>query len=91
VLDDLSEPLIELPTRQRFQNIEIIDHQRRLMESADQIFPGARVHSGFPADRAVHHSEQRCWNLNVRDAALIDRRHESRNIADHSAAKTYDK
>jgi hypothetical protein len=42
VLDDLSEPLIELATRQCFQNIEIIDYQRGLMENADQIFP-ARV------------------------------------------------
>ena len=91
VLDDLGEPLIELTTRQRFQNVEIINHQRGLMEGADQIFPGARIHTGFAADRAVHHCQQRGWNLDMRNAAVINRRHESRNIANHSSAKTYDK
>ena len=61
------------------------------MESADQIFPGARIHSGFAADRAVHHGQQRCWNLDMRDAAVINRRDESRNVADHPATETNDK
>ena len=61
------------------------------MEDADQIFSGACIHAGFAADRAVHHGQQRCWNLNVWDAAVINRRDESRNIANHPAAKTYDK
>jgi hypothetical protein len=90
MLDDLRESLIELTTRQCFQNVEIINHQRGLMESADQIFPGARIHSGFPADRTVHHGQQRCWNLNMRNAAVINCRHESRNVANHSSAKTHD-
>ena len=91
MLDDLGEPLIELTTRQCFQNVEIINHQRGLMESADQIFPGARIHTGFAADRAVHHCQQRCWNLDMRNAAVINRRHESRNVANHPAAETNDK
>ena len=61
------------------------------MESADQIFPGARIDTGFAADRAVHHGQQRCWNLDMRNAAVINRRHESRNIANHPAAETNDK
>src|SRR5262245_61246018 len=61
------------------------------METADQILPRPRVHSGFSADGAVYHSQQRCWNLDMRDAAMINRRHESRNVANHSATKTYNK
>ena len=61
------------------------------MESADQIFPGARIHTGFSADRAVHHCQQRGWNLDMRNAAVINRRHESRNIANHPATETNDK
>src|SRR5215471_1050072 len=58
------------------------------MESADQILPIARIHSRFPPDRTVHHCQQSGWNLDMRDAAMINRRHESRNVADHSSAKT---
>ena len=35
VLNDLSKTLIEFAARQRSQNIEIVNHQRRLMKSAD--------------------------------------------------------
>src|SRR4029453_15406536 len=90
MLDDLREPLIELARRQRFQDIEIGNYQRGLMESADQIFPCARIHTGFSADRAVHHRQERCWNLNVWNSAVINRRHEARNVADHPAAETND-
>src|SRR5262245_30514801 len=88
MLDNLREPLIELATRQCFQHIEIINHQRGLMESTDQILPGARVHSSFPADRTIHHCQQSGWNLNMRNSTVINRRHESRNVADHPAAET---
>src|SRR5437879_463183 len=42
VLDDLGEALVELTSGQRFQNIQIINHERRMMNCANQIFPGAR-------------------------------------------------
>src|SRR5262245_40339315 len=61
------------------------------METADQILPRPRVHSGFSADGAVYHSQQRCWNLDMRDAAMINRGYESRNVANHSATKTHNK
>ncbi len=91
MLDDFGEALIEFAARQRLQNIEVINDQRGLMENADQIFPRARVHSGFPADRAVNHRQQRGWNLDMRNTAVINRRHESRNVANHPAAETNDK
>src|SRR6266516_2552368 len=50
VLDDLGETLIELASWQCFQNIDIVNHERRMMKGADQIFSVARIHSSFPAD-----------------------------------------
>src|SRR6266567_6332036 len=90
VLDDFSEALIEFTARQRFEKIDIVNHERRMMNCADQIFPGARVHAGFSANRAVHHGEQRGRNLHVRNSTMENRRDESRNIADHPAAKPDD-
>jgi len=58
------------------------------MKSADQIFPVARVDSGFSADRAVHHCEQSGWNLDMRNTAVINCCDESGNVADHPAAET---
>ena len=57
VLDNLSEPLIEFASWHRLQDIDIINHQCRMMHRADQVFPVARVDSGFSADGAVHHSQ----------------------------------
>src|SRR6266478_9189804 len=58
------------------------------MNRANQIFPVARVHSSFSTDRAVYHCEQSGGNLHMRNAAVINRSDESRNIPDDSAAKT---
>ena len=91
MLDDLREPLIEFAVWQRFQNVDVINHERGLMECANQIFPRARVDSGFPADRAVNHRQQRRWNLDMRNTTVINRRHESRNVANHPASKTNNK
>ena len=35
VLDDLGEALVKLASGQRFQNIEVINHERRVVHSAD--------------------------------------------------------
>src|SRR6266478_1165134 len=59
-----------------------------MMNCTDQIFSVARVHSSFSTNRAVHHCEQSGGNLHMRDAAVINRSDESRNIPDDSAAKT---
>src|SRR5205809_4957154 len=59
------------------------------MEDADQILSIARVYSGFPADRAVNHRKQRGWNLDMRNTAVINRRHETRDVSNHPAAEAY--
>jgi hypothetical protein len=50
VLDDFGEALVELPLRQRFQDIQIVDHDQRMMNCADQIFPGGCIDTGLSAD-----------------------------------------
>src|SRR6266849_700687 len=74
VLDDFSEALIEFMARQRFEKIDIVNHERRMMNCADQIFSGARIYAGFSADRAVHHREQCRWDLHVRNSTIENRR-----------------
>ena len=50
VLDDFGEALFELAPGQRFQNIEIVNHERRMMNCADQVFSSSCVDSGLSAD-----------------------------------------
>ncbi len=45
------------------------------------------VDSGLAADRGIHLRKQRGGNLHVADAALIARRREARDVADHAAAQ----
>src|SRR5262249_16886657 len=85
VLDNFCESLVELATRQRLQNIQIIDHQRRLMHRTDQIFSVDSIHSGLSADRAIDHCKQRRGNLNMRNAAMINRCDKSGDITNHAA------
>src|SRR5439155_27141392 len=50
MLDDLREALVEIASWQCLKNIDIVNHERRMMEGAEQIFPVARIHPGLPAD-----------------------------------------
>src|SRR5882724_2644577 len=88
VLNDLCEPLVKLASRQRFQNIDVIDHEGWRVKRADQVFPVRRVYSGFSTDGAVHHCQQRRGNLNVWNAAMIDCSYQSGNVTNNSTAKT---
>ena len=57
------------------------------MNCANQVFAITRVDSGFSSDGTVHHRQQRRGNLNMRNTAMINRRHKSGDIADHAAAE----
>src|SRR5215211_2073225 len=48
------------------------------------------IHTSFPAGRTVHHGQQSGRNLDMRNASVINRRYESRNIANHPATETND-
>jgi len=91
VLDDLGEALIKLASWQSFQGIDIVNHERRVMNCSDQVFSGAGVHTRLPTDGAVHHGQKRGWDLHVRNSPMINRRDESRNISDHAAPESNDK
>ena len=86
VLDDFCVTLTQFLRRKTFQSVNVAEDQRRMMNHADQVFSGPQIDSGFATNRAVDHREQRCRNLNVRNAALKNGCDKSRNVADHAAA-----
>src|SRR6266487_4737250 len=58
------------------------------MDDTEEILSIVRIDSGLSADRAIHHCKQGRRNLDVRNTAMINRRDESGDVADHSAAET---
>jgi hypothetical protein len=77
----------ELARRQRIEHGGIGDHQQRLMERAEQVFPLRRIDSSLAADRRVDLRQQRSRHLDEIDAAAQDRGREPGEIADHAAAE----
>jgi len=57
---------LELGTPER---IQVGDHQGRLVERPEQVFPGGDVHARLAPDRRIDHREQRGRDLDVGDAA----------------------
>jgi hypothetical protein len=90
VLDHLGIAGPHLARVERRQHVEVGQHQARLMECAHQILATGCVDGGFAADRRVHLSQQGGRDLNEVDAALVDRRREAREVADHAAAEGCD-
>ena len=90
MFDDFGISLTKNAARQGFQDVNVINDQRRLMNRADEILARVGVHAGLSADRAVDHREQRGGDLHMRNASQINRRDESGEIADNSAAETDD-
>ena len=85
VLDDFGEAGEVFARRKRAQRIHVGEHQPRLVKRADHVFPLWMVDRGLAAHRRVDLREQRRRHLNQRDAALISRRDEARDVADHAA------
>ena len=57
------------------------------MKGADHVLAARRVDGGLAADRRIHLGQNRGRDLHKIDAALIDGRRETRQVADHAAAK----
>ena len=87
VLDHLGEPGAQLAVGQRVERGHVRDHRARLMEGADHVLAARVVDRGLAADRGVDLREQRGRHLHESDAALVDRRGESGQVADHAAAQ----
>ena len=87
VLDYLGVPGTHFARGQGGERVEIGQHQRGLVERADQVLARIGVDRGLATDRAVDLSEQGRRHLDEAAAALEDRRGETGEIADHSAAQ----
>ena len=87
VLDHFREARGELARRQRAQAIGVDQHGARLVERADHVLAERMVDAGLAAHRRVDLREQRRRHLHERHAALVDRRGESRDVADDAAAQ----
>ena len=81
---------MHLARRQRIERGGIDQHQRRLVERADQVLARWRIDRGLAADRTVHLRQQRRRHLHETAAALHDRGGEPHQIADHPAAERDD-
>ncbi len=57
------------------------------MERANHVLAAQVVDGGLAADRGVDLREQRGGHLHESDAALVDRRGEPGQVADHAAAQ----
>ncbi len=75
---------------QRAQRAQIGQHQRRLVERADQILARRGVDRGLAADRTVDLRQQRGGQLHEAAAALEDRAGKAGQVADHAAAQRED-
>ncbi len=60
------------------------------MEGADQVLALGRVDRGLAAHRGVDLGQKGGGDLDEIDAALVDRRREAREVADHPAAEGHD-
>src|SRR6266403_2185223 len=90
VLDHFGQPGPQLAVREGRQGIGIGDDGERLIERADEILAARMVDAGFTAHGGIHLCQQGRRQLHVADAALIARRGETRDVADHSAAQRQD-
>ena len=87
VLDDLGVARPDFPRRQGREHVQVGQHQPGLMKGADQVLAPGRVDGGLAAHRGVHLRKQGGRDLHEIDAALVDRRGETGEVAHHAAAE----
>ncbi len=90
IFDDLGVTGPELPLRQRREAIRIGEHQRRLVEGADEILAVAGIDAGLAADGGIHLGQETRRNLHEAHPALGRRRDEAREIAHDAPAQRHD-
>ena len=90
VFDDFGIAGAKFARRQRLQDVDVGEHQRRLMEGADQILAMRRIDSGLAADGGVDLRQQGRRNLHEARAAPHACGDEAGEIADDAAAKRDD-
>src|SRR3989338_700954 len=73
--------------RQAFQETDVAQDKRRLINGPQKVFAFRQIDAGLTADRRIHLRRQRRWDLNIGNAAPINRGRKARQISDHSSAK----
>ena len=68
-----------------------ITHGARLVERSDHVLAERVIDAGLAADRRIHLREQRRRHLHERHPALVDRRGEAGDVADHAAAERHER
>src|SRR5258708_15636498 len=58
-----------------------------MVEAADKVFAGDEIDAGLAADGGVDLGQERCWNLNVADAAHVDGGEEAGDVAEDAATE----
>ena len=71
-LMDSREAGAELARGEGAEKVGVGEDSLRMVEAADEIFPGGEVDSGFAADGGVDLRKQRGRHLDVADAAHVD-------------------
>ena len=87
ILEHLGITGAHFAIRQSAQHQRIDQHQRGLVEGADQVLARPRIDRGLAADRAVDLCQQRGRHLHEAAAALHDRAGEAHQITHHPAAE----
>ena len=88
--DDLGIAGADLARRERVEAGRVDQHERGLVEGADEILARRRVDRGLAADRGVDLREQAGRHLHEIAAALQDGGGKADQVADHAAAKSDD-
>ncbi len=87
VFQDLGVAADQFAARQGVEDAQIGQHQAGLVKRSDQVLAARRVDRGLAAHRGIDLSQQGGRNLHEADAALIDGRRETGEVADHAAAE----
>jgi hypothetical protein len=87
VLHDLAVARAEIAGRQRSQHVDVGEHQRGLVEGADEVLAVPRVDAGLAADGTVDLRQKRRRHLHEAHAAPQYRGREAGEVADHPAAQ----
>ena len=85
MFNGLGESFLEDSFRQSGKDGRVGDHQRGLVEGADQIFAQRTVYACLASDGAVHLGDDRGRQLDHGDTPVVDGGHESGQIT-HNAA-----
>ena len=90
MFDGLGEAFAKFAVRQRPQRFRVDEHQARLMEGTQEIFPLADVDPGLAADRGIDLRDDGRRHLYEGDTAVENGGDEARQIPDHAATQRDD-